>query len=70
MIENNPRLRNLKITFKSETTANIYLRNSGIDANGLNEFFRGLPSASGRTIYIKGTTGMDTCDKTIATAKG
>ena len=70
MIENNPRLRNLKITFKSGTTANIYIRNNGLDGNSLNEFFRELPSASNRTIFIKGTTGMNTCDKTIATAKG
>ena len=70
VIENNPRLKNLKITFKSGTTANIYIRNNGLNGDSLNEFFRGLPNASNRTIFIKGTTGMDTCDKTIATAKG
>ena len=41
VIENNPRLKNLKITFKSGTTANIYIRNNGLNGDSLNEFFRG-----------------------------
>ena len=67
MIENNPRLRNLKITFKSGTTANIYIRNNGLNRDSLNEFFKGSSNTANTTIDIKATKVMNTCDQNIQT---
>lgn len=70
IMENNLKLKKLKIIFKPGNSANIYIKGTGLDADALNEFFENLPTTTNKTIYIKDTVGASLCDRTIATKKG
>lgn len=68
--DNNPRLQKVIITFKANTSANIYIRTGNLSIEALNEFFTNLPTVSGKTLFLKGQININECDKTIATNKG
>ena len=55
-------LKNVKVDLDVSWTA--------MDAPALNELFDGLAPVPGKTIFIAGTPGADTCNRSIATAKG
>ena len=70
-LDNNLQLKKVLITFKENTSANVYLRNGKLSAQALNDFFDSLPTASSnKTLYLKGQANINKCDQTIATSKG
>ena len=52
------------------TSPQVDVSYTSLAASNLNDLFGDLPTLSGKTINITGSTGAGTCDKTIATNKG
>lgn len=69
-LDTNSQLKKVIITFATGVSANIYLRNGRLSVQALNEFFNNLPKVSGKTLYLKGQTNINECDRSIATSKG
>ena len=63
------RLTNSGSTFTG-SSPQVNVSYTNLDATALNQLFTDLPTLTGKTINITGSTGAGTCDKSIATAKG
>ena len=63
------RLTNASSTFTG-SSPQVNVSYTSLDATALNKLFTNLPTLTGKTINITGSTGAATCDRTIATAKG
>ena len=63
------RLTNSSSTFTS-SSPQVNVSYTSLNATALNQLFNDLPALTGKTINITGSLGANTCDRSIATAKG